>query len=279
MGKKAALYNLEICLRAALSIRKNQRRLARQQSGIRDIFLCLVDHFEPSVGQPPRSLARERMEHWMMRYPEIADRHRDADGRPPAHSFFYPWDEYDPWEFSGLKEICSAGFGEVELHLHHHDDTDATLRKKLREAVSTYHRQGMLPSWADDRPAFAFIHGNWALDNSRQENGQNFCGVNNELQVLKEEGCYADFTFPAWQHFAQPRQTNSLFYAIDNPNLPKSYDTGKPIRAGIDSTGDMPMIQGPLVPFFAKKGGKMRLAMDDGDIASYRRYTPERLDL
>src|SRR5439155_17963245 len=106
---------------------------------------------------------------------------------------------------------------EIELHLHHHDDTDATLRALLREALHTYRQHGALSAWPDGRLAFGFIHGNWALDNSRHDHGRNYCGVNNELTVLMEEGCYADFTFPAWQHTAQPRQTNSLYYAVDDP--------------------------------------------------------------
>ena len=127
MGKKAALYNLEMCARAALKARSN-RRIRRSYSGTTDLFLCLVDHFEPSVGQPPRDIARERMTHWRRRYPEIADKHRDADGRPPAHSFFYPWDEFDKWELEQIGEICRLGFGELDLHLHHKDDTADSVR-------------------------------------------------------------------------------------------------------------------------------------------------------
>ena len=51
-----------------------------------------------------------------------------------------------------------------------------------------YREHGALPSWPDGRPAFAFIHGNWALDNSRLENVRNYCGVNDELTILRETG-------------------------------------------------------------------------------------------
>src|SRR5437764_446696 len=82
---------------------------------------------------------------------------------------------------------------------------------------------------ATGRPAFGFIHGNWALDNCRVEGVRNFCGVNDELTVLAEEGCYADFTFPALFHLAQPRQSNSIYYAEDDPQRPKSHDRGVPV--------------------------------------------------
>jgi hypothetical protein len=186
-----------------------------------------------------------------------------------------PWDEYDEWEFRRLAELCRAGWGEIDLHLHHRDDTSASLTEKLRTAIQLYDHHGVLPHWPNGKPAWGFIHGNWALDNSRSDGGRNYCGVNDELTLLAQEGCYADFTFPAWQHTAQPRQLNSIYYATDDPLLPKSYDRGEAARAGTSGEGTLLLIQGPLAPFL-RKG--YRPTMDDGDLASYRRYSPERLD-
>lgn len=271
------LFNLEISARAALSTRRRQPRRPLA-GGPTDLFLCVTDHYEPHVGAPEAGLARARHEDWLNRYPQVARGHRDADGCPPAHTFCYPWDEHDPWELRTLADLCAAGWGEIELHLHHQDDTEATLRQKLREGIQTYHRAGALSVWPDGRPAFGFVHGNWALDNSRQEGGRNYCGVNNELTVLQEEGCYADFTFPAWQHTAQPRKVNSIYYAIDDPGRPKSYDSGRSARVGGGNREGLLLVQGPLVPYWAraKRGG--RIAMDDGDLAACRRYEPARLD-
>jgi hypothetical protein len=275
MPLQTSLYNLEMALRAALYSRKQAPRKAE---GLTDIFLCLVDHFEPHVGQPADSVARERMLDWMQRYPAMAKQHQDAEGRAPAHSFFYPYDEFDAWEFSQLVELCAAGYGEIDLHLHHHDDTSDSLRKKFQDAITLYQREGVFPCWPDGRPAWSFIHGNWALDNSRSDGGRNYCGVNNELTLLAQEGCYADFTFPAWLQTAQPRQLNSIYYATDDPERPKSYDRGVAVRAGVPGSGTLLLIQGPLVPFLKSTRRGPRLAIDDGDLASYRRYSPERLD-
>ena len=233
MRGKGSLYDVEIGLRAAAHVGQTRLRQALQRpSGPVDLFLCLVDHFEPQVGRPPADVAQERLDDWLVRYPQVSGQHRDWDGRHPAHSFFYPWDEYEAGEFPRLAELCAAGWGEVEIHLHHENDTDATLREKFRAAIDMFRGFGALSQWPDGRPAWGFIHGNWALDNSRVENGRNFCGVNNELTVLLEEGCYADFTFPAWQHVAQPRLTNAIYYATDDPHLPKSYESGIPARVG-----------------------------------------------
>ncbi len=279
MAISAKLFNIEMAWRAWQAIRANRaRRDLAGRGGPTDVLLCIVDHYEPQVGQPTREVAQARVLDWTERYPKISDAHRDADGRQPRHSFFYPWDEYDAWELERLAELCGAGYGEIELHLHHRDDTEATLRPKFRDAIKTYAAAGALSRWPDGRPAFAFIHGNWALDNSRTDGGRNYCGVNNEIQILREEGCYADFTFPAWGHAAQPRQVNALYHATDDPNLPKSYDTGIAMRAGTKASGDLPMIQGPLVPHLKRSGKFPRPAIDDGDLASYRRYAPARLD-
>lgn len=282
MPAPKTLYNLEISARSTLSVLKADARSAvtrlRKQGFPTDVFLCLADHYEPHVGGPAPALARARHEDWLRRYPEIAGRHRDTDGRPPAHTFCYPWDEFDAWEFERLTALCAGGWGEVELHLHHRDDTDETLRAKLREAIRVYRTGGALPAWPDGRPAFGFVHGNWALDNSRCEDGRNFCGVNNELTVLQEEGCYADFTFPAWQNTAQPRTLNSIYYAVDNPGKPKSYDTGIRARVGRARPEGLLLIQGPLAPFLTRRGRGWRAAMDDGDLAACRRYVPPRLD-
>lgn len=270
-------FDLEITLRAARDLRARNKGHESPVGGV-DLFLCVVDHFEPQVGQPTESVARERLEDWLRRYPQVAGRHRDSEGRVPPHGYFYPYDEYDEWEFTHLVEHCAEGWGEIELHLHHRDDTSDSLRAKFEGAIRLFHSQGALTKWPDGRPAYAFIHGNWALDNSRQDHGRNYCGVNNEITLLKETGCYADFTFPAWQHTAQPRQVNAIYYATDDPLRPKSYDYGQPVQVGRAATGDLLLIAGPLVPYFRRSKFGPRLALDDSDLASYRRFSPERLD-
>jgi len=267
-------FNAEIALRAGASLARTRPAV----EGPTDIFLALVDHYEPQVGQPTRDVARERVEDWLRRYPALADRHRDCEGRPATHSFFYPWDEYDDWECARISELCAGGWGELEVHLHHRDDTEETLRRKLKDAVAAFRGHGAFSTWPDGRPAWGFVHGNWALANSRHDGGRNYCGVNNEVALLQQEGCYADFTFPAWGHTAQPRRVNRIYYAQGDGLHPKSYETGEEARVGRTDTPGLLLVQGPLVPFLNRKGGRPRPGTDDGDLAHYHRYTPERLD-
>jgi hypothetical protein len=122
---------------------------------------------------------------------------RDSDGRPPRHTFFYPAEEYEQQHLDALAGLCRAGFGEVEIHLHHDNDTADGLRRKLLEFKEVLaERHGLLSRHRETgEVAYGFIHGNWSLCNSRPDG--RWCGVNNELDVLRETGCYADFTMPS----------------------------------------------------------------------------------
>jgi hypothetical protein len=95
-----------------------------------------------------------------------------------------------------------------------------------------------------NRVSWAFIHGNWSLDNSRPDG--RWCGVNNELRVLAECGCYADFTLPSAPSDTQTSTVNSIYYATDDPGAPKSHDKGVPVRVGQAPTGDLMIVQGVL---------------------------------
>jgi hypothetical protein len=57
-------------------------------------------------------------------------------------------------------------------------------------------------------PAYAFVHGNLALGNSA---GGKFCGVDEELQILAETGCYADMTLPSAPDESQIPMINQIY--------------------------------------------------------------------
>ena len=72
------------------------------------------------------------------------------------------------------------------------------------------------------------------------------CGVNNELEVLRETGCYADFTLPSAPSEGQTRTINRIYYAVGRPGRCKSHNTG--VRVGTAPPPDrgLMLIQGPL---------------------------------
>lgn len=195
------------------------------------VLVLFTDHFEPKVYEADPALQRERMARWTTEYPTLADPHRDAYGRVPQHTFFYPADQVEGWTLESLGQLAFAGYGEVEMHLHHSGDTEETLRATLEAAKDRFGKYGALLTYEPTPQArYGFIHGLWTLDNSDPD--ADYCGVNRELDVLRETGCYADFTFPAPHNAEQPRMINAIYYAVDTP-APKSYDTGVRARVGV----------------------------------------------
>ncbi len=227
--------------------------LVRSLRGIRGprgpvhVLICIADHFEPRQGNKSHEVARSRVESWVRDYPRRFGNFRDSDGRTPRHTFFYPIEDYDAELVELLAGLCREGYGEVELHLHHDNDNAENLRRTLVEARECFQsRHGLLARHKKTgEPAFGFIHGNWALDNSRADG--RWCGVNNELDVLREAGCYADFTFPSAPDATQPRIVNSIYYAVDDPERPRSHDHGTDVGTCQAPAKGLMLIQGPLV--------------------------------
>src|SRR5262249_8949254 len=97
------------------------------------LLLCVADHYEPMLGDVPPRVAQGRVHNWLRDYPRLFDGFRDSDGRPPRHSFFYPIEQYTPHYLDALAGLCAAGYGDVEVHLHHDHDTSDALRERLLE--------------------------------------------------------------------------------------------------------------------------------------------------
>lgn len=252
---------------------RGRMQAAPLPDGTLHILFMFADHWEPSAGGASGVEADARLRDWTRLYPRATAGHADSDGRQPRHSFFYPYDQYRRHELAELAALCADGFGEVELHLHHRDDTSASLARKLQDAAGLFREAGCLGNTADGGVAFGFVHGDWALDNSRQEGGRNFCGVNDELQVLARAGCFADFTFPAFGCSAQPRWVNRIMRVTDDPNRPRSYDRGRDAQVGATG-GDLVLLSGPLTAHVS--GGRLRL--DDAQVTGVNVPRPDRAD-
>ena len=208
------------------------------------VLFCIADHFEPALGKPAVEVERRRVQQWLQRYPALARDFRDCDGHPPRHTFFFPAEEYRAEHIEALAQLVKDGYGEVEVHLHHDRDTSAGLKEKLLEFAGRLRAHGLLGSSAAGAVRFGFVHGNWALDNSHPQGL--WCGVNDELRVLKDCGCYADCTLPSAPSGTQTRRINSIYYAADDPQRPKSHDDGTEVSVGSGESGDLMIVQGPL---------------------------------
>jgi hypothetical protein len=243
------------------------------------LLLCIADHYEPRQGNPTPAVAQARVDRWVAEYPARLGRFRDSDGRPPRHTFFFPADEYVPAHVDGLAELCRAGFGEVEVHLHHDRDTAEGTREKLLAFKSTLaERHGQLARHRDTGElAYGFIHGNWALCNSRPDG--RWCGVNNELDVLRETGCYADFTLPSAPSPTQTRKINSIYYACDDPVRPRSHDTGADVGVGPAPANSLMLIQGPLLFDWGRRKWALFPRLENACLQANQPPTVDRLHL
>ncbi len=220
------------------------RARAPRFDGTRHLLFALCDHYEPLWGKADVAQGKVRVQAWEEGYPALAREFRDADGRPPQHSFFFPGEEYTPGFLDSLAGLARAGFGEVELHLHHDGDTRDQLRAKIADYLRIFASHGHLSRDPDGRIRYGFIHGNWALANARADGRQ--CGVDDELPLLFETGCYADFTFPAAPDEAQPDIVNQIYWPTGDLTRARCYEGGERARVGQVRDDRILMIEGPL---------------------------------
>ena len=243
------------------------------------VFIAVCDHFEPDNARPPRHVADERMQRWATEYPQLFSGFEDADGRPPQHSFFYPQDEYFiPEYLDQLRVLRDAGFGDVEIHLHHNNDSPERLIKKLESFRETlYHRHGLLRRDQETGEiVYGFIHGNWALCNSRPDS--RWCGVNDELTILQKTGCYADFTLPSAPEDTQTGIINSLYYASSSERSPKLHDAGTRSTLGVSPPlKHLLMVQGPLTLDWQNRTRGIMPRIENGDLLVRRPPTWQRM--
>jgi hypothetical protein len=247
------------------------QRFVPKPAGTRHLLFALCDHYEPLWGGAPDDVGHARVKTWVDDYPALA-RFRDADGRPPRHSYFFPGEEYRPAFLDGLGQLARAGLGEVEFHLHHDGDTRESLRPRIASHLSTFATHGHL-SRVDGQFRWAFIHGNWCLANGRPD--RRWCGVDDELPLLFELGCYADFTFPAAPDPSQPDVVNQIYWPVGDLDRRRSYEPGQRARVGASHDDRLLLVTGPLALI---RKGLVGLRIENGAITGDDPPTASRVD-
>jgi hypothetical protein len=241
------------------------------------IWLLIADHFEPLCKPADETVARNRVAKWCQKWPDIARRHCDSGGNPPRYTFFYPEEEYRPHLLDGLAEMTEAGIADVEVHIHHDGEGERNFVERISNFTETLFAQHGLLRKHLGKLIFGFIHGNWALDNSLPSG--RWCGLNNEITLLRDLGCYADFTLPSAPSPAQTRMINTIYWASDDPMRPKSHDTGVPVRAGEPSASDLLMIPGPLALNWTSRKFGLLPRLETGELAASNPVTQQRVRL
>jgi hypothetical protein len=233
-------------------------RTSPRLSGTHVIF-CIADHFEPAI-VPNKGSARadkyeqeQRLERWCREIPRVLGTWRDAEGSPFYHTYFYPAEQYESDLVERLADHCRDGWGEIEVHLHHGATAPDTPEHtegqivQFRDALANRHR--CLSRWDGQGPVrYAFVHGNFALANSRPGWA---CGVDDEMQVLADTGCYADLTMPSAPSATQVAKINSLYECGLPLNQRAPHRRGRNLRVGRPPSIFPLMIQGPLMLDFS----------------------------
>jgi hypothetical protein len=244
-------------------VRDRAERLGERRRPKR-LWVAITDHYEP-LGGASMKTALDRVGRWSERWPEIAEAApRDAKGHRPCYSFFYPQEEYRAELLAPLADMTRAGIGDVEIHIHHEKETAAGFRQKIGTFCRQLREEHGLLHELHGRTVFGFIHGNWALDNSRDDG--RWCGLNGEIRLLRELGCYADFTMPSVPSTTQSRIINQIYWTTGASDRPRSFDHGKRATPGGGVRGEMLMISGPLGLRYRER---LVPRMETGELAVY----------
>lgn len=236
-----------------------QRMTRRPAHGKVHVILAIADHFEPSSvgdfqsGYAPRDIQDQRLERWCCEYPQNFSEFRDAEGQRFNHTYFYPAEQYDKALVQQLADFCHAGWGEIEIHLHHGVTETTTAEETVtqlanfRDALANDH--GCLSCEdGDPQPKYAFVHGNFTLANCA--NGFD-CGIDNEMQLLADTGCYVDMTYPtAAFHPAQIGVINSIYECALPLNERAPQRLGQRLKVGRPVTRFPFLVQGPWMMDF-----------------------------
>src|SRR6266850_4938965 len=221
----------------------------RANEGPTHVILTIANHFEPGYSEVALdwSAQMSRLERWCEQARRIGAAVRDHDGTPFRHTNFYPAEQYHKPLLDQLAALQAEGLGEVEIHLHHgvdRPDTAESFKRVLvdfRDALAEEHRC-LSRLTEEGMPMYAFVHGNWALANSA--NGR-FCGVDSEMQILAETGCYADLTLPSAPDPSQVTKINALYECALPLDQRAPQRRGRDLEHGASPTTFPLIIHGP----------------------------------
>ncbi len=245
---------------------KEFARRVRSREAFTHVIVVVANHYEPGLGEQ----AVKRVEDWWQQARRLGNAVRDHDGTPFRHTNFYPAEQYDRHLLELLAGMQSEGFGEVEVHLHHgidQPDTAENTRRMLLDFrnILVEEHKCLSREISTGTPRYGFVHGNWALANSA---GGRFCGVDSEMEILAETGCYADFTLPSAPDESQASRINAIYQCGRPLHERKPHHDGPDLKVG-DRLTLPAIITGPLVFDWQRRiGGIPVPRVDDGALAA-----------
>jgi hypothetical protein len=209
-------------------------------------IVAVANHFEPTwKGRSHRDGLR-LLRQWCEEFSRIGV--KDVEGHRFKHTYFFPGEQYHRDFLEPLVEHCGAGFGEVEVHLHHgvdEPDTAENLERALSEFTARLVEHGCLGRHRDTgRFGYCFVHGDWELANSASGEA---CGVDNEMEILARTGCYLDCTLPSAPDPSQVSVINSIYQCGRPLSERAPHRTAAPLAVGQAEIILPVLLQGPLL--------------------------------
>jgi hypothetical protein len=208
-----------------------------QQKKISRVVYMHADHFEPWRHRIEQSYAdevacfgelcakvdfgrklslfyRPRVRYW---YAEDPGEHHHIPGEPIVYLKRTDTEKHIARQAIGAL-LASAGH-EIQVHIHHENLTLSD-RRTMPELAAWVHAhsnarldcerfefflQLSLDQIREDigtrLDRWAFVHGTWALNASDHA----VCRIQNEMEILKRNGCFGDFSFPAGRKNTNPK--------------------------------------------------------------------------
>jgi|CXWL01.1.fsa_nt_gi hypothetical protein len=238
------------------------------------VVITVANHFEPAWSENgflDRKTQLARMKEYHRKARSIGEAVTDADGTKFRHTNFYPGEQYDREILDILAEMQAEGLGEVEIHMHHEGDQPDTA-ENTRRVIETFRdtiaeRHKCLSKMDGvDLPMYAFVHGNLALANSC---GGKYCGVDNEMEILRETGCYLDMTLPSAPDQSQVPVLNQIYECALPMNEAVPHRRGKRVAVN-GNEFSLPLIfTGPLMLYMNRRNAGLPLPrIDDGALTA-----------
>jgi hypothetical protein len=161
-----ALFTLLLILAAAVAVAiraRNMQYLAvAATSGAKaprvtdkpvHVMFCFVDHFEPAWGKVDLATQRARVDRWCLDYRKLADAHHRCRRTATAAQLLLSRRGISRRASEKLASLCADGYGEIEIHLHHDDDTPENFKLTIDRFNKLLHeRHNALPRDPRDRP-------------------------------------------------------------------------------------------------------------------------------
>ena len=247
------------------------------------LIFVVANHFEPGWSDSGILDHSEQMDR-LRRYHKLArvtgQTTVDSDGTKFRHTNFYPAEQYHPEIIEIMAEMQSEGLGEIEVHLHHgveRPDTAGVLRRQLvdfRDVLAERH-SALSVTDPGGSPMYAFVHGNLALANSC---GGRFCGVDDEIAILRETGCYVDMTLPSAPDESQVPVLNQIYECGGALDRAVPHRTGRRVGARGGELSLPLIFTGPLVFNWTRRiAGVPVPRLDDGALTANQVLDASRL--